>query len=189
MSPKDMSEKVYYEDSHAKVTNVRITCNNLTAPLEKIGSVNINYKTEKFAASIVCLVLACSPFLFYPLLPDNLKLPISVIALVFIIASAIFVYFNYIHYVELILSVTGRRINLMSTGMLNKQYLEEICMKISDAILDEKKYQGLKDSGELESSLKLNPSETMRLKMVLEDYEELKKMKEEFSLQKKKEKK
>lgn len=31
-----------------------------------------------------------------------------------------------------------------------------------------------------DSALKLNSSETLRLKMVLEDYEELKKLKEQF---------
>lgn len=181
MSPKDMTEKIYFEDANAKVTNVRITCNHLTAPIEKIGSVNINYKTEKFAASIVCLILAASPFLFYTLFPDNLKLPIAIVSIVLVLASVVFVYLNYIHYVELIISVTGRRVCLMSTNMLNKKYLEEICRKISDAILDEEKYRNLRDSGELESVLKLNPSETMRLKMVLEDYEELKKLKEKFA--------
>lgn len=184
MSPKDMSEKIYYEDSIAKVTNVRVTCNHLTVPIEKIGSVNINYKTEKFAASIVCLILACSPFLFYALLADNLKLPVAVISMVLILASAVYVCFNYNHYVELIVSVTGRRVNLMSTGMLNKEYLEKICNQISAAILDEEKYQGLKDSGDIDNSLKLNPSETMRLKMVLEDYEDLKKFKDEFNKKK-----
>jgi len=181
MSPKDMTEKIYYEDSTAKVTNVRVTCNNLTAPLEKIGSVNINYKTEKFAASVVCLVLACSPFLFYGLFPANIKFPIAIVSLIIILGSAVFVYLNYINYVQLLLSVAGRSVCLMTTGMLNKQYLENICGKISLAILDERKYRDLKDSGELESSLQLNPSETMRLKMVLEDYEELKKLKDKFS--------
>lgn len=181
MSPKDMSEKIYFEDAHAKVTNVRITCHHLTVPVDKVGSVNINYKTEKFAASVVCLILSASPFLFYTLFPAGVKFPVAIVSIFLILASGVFVYLNYIHYVELIVSVMGRRVNLMSTGMLNKQYLEEICRRISDAIFDEKKYRDLKESGELENALKLNPSETMRLKMILEDYEELQKLKDKFA--------
>ena len=184
MSPKNMSEKIYYEDKEAKVTNVRVTCNNLTAPIEKIGSVNINYRMEKFATSIVLLILAASPFLFYQLFPENVKMPIAVISMILVLAAAAFVAYVYNHYVELIISVAGRRVNLMSTKMVNKEYLENICSKISKAILDEEKYQGMKKSGELKEALKLNPSETMRLKMVLEDYEELKKLKDKFTSEK-----
>lgn len=185
MSPKDMSEKIYYEDKEAKVTNVRITCHHLTVPIEKIGSVNVNYRMEKFATSIVLLILAASPFLFYQLLHDNVKMPVAIISMVLILAAAAFVAFVYNHYVELIISVSGRRVNLISTNMLNKAYIETLCSKISEAIMDEEKYRDLKESGELENSLKLNPSETMRLKMVLEDYEELKKLKEKFTDEKK----
>lgn len=188
MSAKEMSEKIYYEGKEAKVTNVRITCNHLTAPIEKIGSVNVNYKMEKFSISIILLILAASPFLFYGLLPDNVKMPVAIISMVLIVAAASFVAYIYNHYVELIISVVGRRVSLISTNMLNKAYVENICSKISDAIMDEEKYRGLKESGELENSLQLNPSETMRLKMVLEDYEELKKLKNKFKDEKKSDK-
>lgn len=180
MSDKELSEKIYYEDKDVKVTNVRITCNHLTAPVEKLGSVNVNYKMEKFSISIVLLILAASPFLFYQLFPENIKMPIAVVSMILVLAAAAFVAYVYNHYVELIVSVTGRQVALMSTNMLNKAYLENVCSKISEALLDEEKYRSLKESGELEGSLKLNPSETLRLKMVLEDYEELKKLKDEF---------
>ena len=181
MAAKELSEKIYYEDPKVKVTNVRITCNNLTAPLEKIGSVNVNYRTEKFALSIAIMVIAASPLLFFPLFPVNLKLPITVMTLVMVLLTASFVVFVYNNYVELIISVTGHRVNLMSTNMINKTYIEKVCSHISEALLDEKKYQSLKESGTLEDSLKLNPSETMQLKMVLEDYKELKKFKDELN--------
>jgi len=100
--------------------------------------------------------------------------------------SLVLVYLNYINYVELIISLSGRQVRLLTTGMLNKKYLEGVCDKISDALLDEQKYQELKRSGELEDSLQLSPSETMRLKMVMEDYEDLKKMKDQIKTEKNK---
>ena len=180
MSQEKISEKVYYEDSNVKVTNARLTCNHMTAPIEKIDSVYINFQTVKFSASIIFLVLSASILLFCTVLPETLLIPIAILSLILMAASAVFVYTTYVNYVELMVLVTGRKVSLLSSGMLNKAYMENLCDKISDAIFDEKKYRDLKSSGELESALKLNPSETLRLKMVLEDYEELKKLKEQF---------
>lgn len=188
MDSNELSEKIYYEDDKVKVTNVRITCNHLTAPIEKIGSVNVNYRTEKFAVSIIIMILFASLLLFFPLFPEKLTIPFTVIILVMVLLSATFVAYVYNNYVELIVSVTGHRVNLMNTNMLNKAYLEKVCSHVSEALLDEKKYQTLKNAGELEDSLKLNPSETLQLKMVLEDYKELKKLKDQLAPKEKKDK-
>ena len=50
----------------------------------------------------------------------------------------------------------------------------------SDAISGENKYRKLKKSGKIKSSAISNPSETIRLKLMLDDYEKLKSMKDEL---------
>jgi len=181
---KTLSEKIYFEDANAKVTNVRVTCQHLTVPIEKIGSVNINYKAEIFSLAIMCLVISCSPFLFFSVLQPNLQLPIAGVSAMLIIASLIFVLIVFKSYVELIISVGGRRVKLFGVNMSRKAYIEEICIKISDAILDEQKYREAKLSGNLEST-QISVSDTMKLKKIIDDYEDFKKMKEEFEKKKK----
>ena len=177
---KRLSEKIYFEDPNAKVTNVRVTCRHLTVPIEKIGSVNINYKVETFSLAIMCLVISCSPFLFFPVLDPKFKLPVAGVSLILIFASLVLLLLVFKSYVELVASVGGRRVKLLSTTMTNKKYIEGICDKISDAILDDKKYQEAKLAGTLDDT-RLSPSDTVRLKMILDDYEDLQKMKEDFN--------
>ena len=177
---KVLSEKIYFEDSSAKITNARVTCRHLTVPVEKIGSVNINYKVETFSLSVMCLVISCSPFLFFPVLADKLKGPVAGISVLLIIASLLLLFLVYRNYAELIASVDGRCVILLKCSMGKKEYVENLYSKIANAILDERRYRNLKASGNLEESLNLNPSETLRLKMVLEDYEDLKNFKKDF---------
>lgn len=184
LEKKVLSEKIYFEDSKAKVTNVRLTCNHLTVPVEKIGSVNINYKIEIFSLAVFCFIISCSPFLFLSSLSDRFKIPVSGIAgvaVVLVLASLVLLLLVYKSYVELIASVGGRMVKLLTFSMGQKEYAENMCSRIGDAILDEKKYRALIAGGELEDSLKLNASETLRLKVIIDEYEELKKMKDEFS--------
>jgi hypothetical protein len=177
---KRLSEKIYFEDPNAKVTNVRVTCRHLTVPIEKIGSVNVNYKIETFSLAIMCLVISCSPFLFFPALNPKFYLPVGGVSLILIIASLVFILFVFKNYVELLASIGGRSVKLLSTTMKNKKYIEGICDNISDAILDDKKYQEAKLAGTLDDT-RLSPSDTLRLKMILDDYEDLQQMKEDFN--------
>jgi hypothetical protein len=64
--------------------------------------------------------------------------------------------------------------------MRKKDYICKVAAAIGESILDEKKYQKLKRVVELDPSPALSPSETIRLKLMLEDYEKLKAMKDEL---------
>ena len=184
-----LSEKVYFEDKNIKVTNVRVTCRHLTVPLEKIGSVNINYKVEMFSLAVMCLILSLTPLLFWFIMPDKFKIPVAVISGILVLASVMLISIVYKSYTELILTVAGRAVKLLSITMGHKEYIEGVCAKIGDAMLDEKKYRELKASGRLDDAMRLNPSETLRLKQMLDEYDELKSMKEEFTERRKKAKK
>ena len=70
---------------------------------------------------------------------------------------------------------------LMVVPMMRKKYLEQVYTQTADAIMDEKKYRELKAAGRLEQEVNFTTSETMRLKKILDDYEELRKIKEEMA--------
>lgn len=183
---KTLSEKIYYEDNVVKVTNVRVTCNHLTVPIEKIGSVNVNYKVEAFSLAVMCLVISASPFLFFPAITnDKLKVPVAGVAIILILASLLLLLLVYKSYVELIASVGGRAVKLFSVSMNRKPYIEKICDAISDAILDDKRYRDAKIAGNLEQT-RFSSSDTMRLKKILDDYEEFQEMKKDFEKKRKK---
>ena len=178
---KRLSEKIYYEDKNAKVTNVRVTCRHLTVPIEKIGSVNVNYKVEALSLAVMCLAISASPFLFFSVInSEKLKLPIAGISIILILASLVLFVLVYKSYVGLVASVGGRAVKLLSANMNSKVYVEEICDKISDAILDDQKYREAKIAGNLDQP-QFSLSDTMRLKAILDDYEELKDLKEDFA--------
>ena len=178
---KTLKEKIYFEDENAKITNVRVTCRHLTVPVGKVGSVDVNYKAETFSLSVICLILSATPFLFISLITsEEARTAVSVLSLILIVCSLLLLFMVFKSYAELVVSVEGRGVKLLSVSMTNKSYVEMLCTKIGDAILDEKKYRELKASGNLDSSLRLDPSETLRLKMILDDYEEIKELKEKF---------
>lgn len=183
---KTLSEKIYFEDENAKITNVRVTCRHLTVPIEKVGSVDVHYKAESFALAVICLILSATPFLFLSLISSQeAKTAVAVLSCILIASSLVLLFFVFKSYAELELSVDGRVVKLLSVSMTSKSYVEMLCVKVGDAILDEKRYRELKESGKLNSALKLNPSETLRLKMILDDYEEIKELKEKFLNKKK----
>ena len=158
-------------------------------PIEKIGSVNVNYKIEALSLAVMCLIISASPFLFFSAINnEKLKLPIAGVSIILILASLVLLSLVYKSYVGLIASVGGRAVKLLSANMNSKVYVEEISDKISDAILDDKKYREAKIAGNLEQT-QFSASDTMRLKAILDDYEELKEMKEEFAKKRAKAKK
>lgn len=177
-----VSEKVYFEDPKIKITNVRITCHHITIPVEKINSVSLNFKAEGFFLSLACLAFSFCPFFFFHFMSQKLQISVAGICLVMIAISATFAYLVYREYVQLTVSVVGRDVVLIANSMSKRKYLEGICDQIGNAIMDEKKFQKLKESGEAGASMAFNPSETLKIKLMLDDYEKLKKMRDEFTV-------
>ncbi|MFZ2654995.1 MAG: hypothetical protein WAX69_08750 [Victivallales bacterium] len=185
MATNEVGEKIYFSDAAIKVTNVRVSCNHITVPVEKVESVTVNSRIEAFVVGVSIFLLCFSPFLFFHFMPPGVRIPIAVISAILIAASGVWVYLIYKSYVELVVSVGNRSVVMFSVNMAGRDYLCRIASAIGDAISDEKKYQKMKDSGELPASVeKYNPSDTLRFKMILDDYEKLKKAKDEFDMMK-----
>ncbi len=179
MATNEIGEKIYYSDASSKVTNVRVTCNHITVPIEKIESVDVNFKIEVFSFSVLVFLFSFTPLLFIGFVPGSVKVAFVVFELIFIAASALWLSIVFKNYIELIVNVGGRGLVLLSANMSKKDYICKIASAIGDAISDEEKFQKMKESGEV-TAKPFNPSETMRLKLMLEDYEKLTAVKEDL---------
>ena len=180
MTTNEIGEKIYYGDNSSKVTNVRVTCNHITVPIERIESVDVNFKIEEFSFSALVFFSSFTPFLFFDFVPAGVKPACAILGLAFIAASALWLFMVYKNYIELIVSVGGRSLVLLSAHMKKNDYVCKVATAIEESIFDEKKYQKLKRVVDLDPSESINSSETMRLKLMLADYEKLKAMRDEL---------
>lgn len=178
MITSDSDEQIYYKDSLSKVTNVRVTCKHITVPIEKIESVNVNFRIEEFFLSGLLFFSSFAPFLFLGFVSGMVKPVFVAFELIIVVAS--FLWFAMVcrNYIELVVTVGGRELVILTAHMRGKDHLCKVAKAIEESIFDEKKYQKLKKVVDLEPSATFNSSETMRLKMLLKDYENLKAAKE-----------
>jgi hypothetical protein len=181
MSTNEIGEKIYYSDSTSKVTNVRVTCNHITVPIEKIESVDVNFRIEAFCFSVLIFFASFLPFLFVDSIPDAFDTAFLFFTIMLIAASFLWLVMVFRSYIELVVSVGGHGLVIQRAHMKKNDYICKLAAAIGDAISDEKKYQKLKTEGEISpSSTPFNSSETMRLKLMLDDYEKLTAMKEDL---------
>jgi hypothetical protein len=180
MTTDEINEKTYYSDTSSKVTNARVTCNYITVPVDKIESVDVNVRIEEFSFSALVFLSSFAPFLFIGFVPMSFKLPFAFIELILITASLLWLIMVYRNYIELIVTVGGLRLVILSANMKKNDNICKVAAAIGEAIFDEKKYQKLKKVIPLEPPPDFNSSETIRLKLMLDDYEKLKSMKEEL---------
>ena len=173
MAANEINEKIYYTDSTSKVTNVRVTCNHITVPVEKIESVDVNFRIEAFSFSTLVFLTSFFPFLFIDKVPESCETAFLFFETLIIVASALWLFLIFKDYIELVVTVGGRSLVIHSANMRKKNYICKIAAAIGDAISDEEKYKAMQKSGEIKPSTAFNPSETMRLKLMLEDYEKL----------------
>jgi len=182
MKTTDIKEKIYFQDKKSKITNIRLTCNHLSTAIGNIDCVDIKNNVRGFTASMSCLLLACACFFLFALCPNLLKGVVIVAISMLILTSSIFVHFHYKNCYELVVLLNGIEVKLLRTGIFDKPFLENICNKIGEAIIDEKKFSELKNTGDLATSLEMNPSKTMILKKVVDEFECLRNEAEEFHL-------
>ncbi|HCE44900.1 MAG TPA: hypothetical protein DET40_15270 [Lentisphaeria bacterium] len=178
MATNGIGEKIYYDDGKSKVTNTRVTCEHITVPIGRIKSVGLNFRCVEFAFSIFAFFASLSTFAFLSFIPEIFWLPAGAISIFPVLASAFWVFMVYRNYVRLFISVNGRKIQILSVSMREKDYLSQIASAARDAMSDEERFQIMKVSGKIYSSMPVqNMSETMRIKIMLDDYLKLKEMK------------
>ncbi len=174
MTTNEIGEKIYFGDAASKVTNVRVTCKHITVPVGRIEGVDVNFRIEAFSFSVLVFFLSFLPLLFIVPVPNEYDAPYLFSTIIVIAAALLWLFFVFKNYTELIVSVGGRNLVILSASMMKKDYICKIADAIGNAISEEKEYQSKKESGEITSSSQaFNSSETMRLKLMLDDYEKL----------------
>lgn len=184
MTTSEADEQVYYKDHSSRVTNVRVTCNHITVPIEKIESVNVNFRIEEFFLSGLVFFSSSASFLFLGFVPGAVKPAIIAFGIIITAASLLWFLMVCRNYIGLIVTVGGRGLVLLAGSMRSKDHICKVAAAIEESIFDEKKYLKLKKVVDLEPSAVFNSSETMRLKMLLQDYEKIKIMKNDLSKRK-----
>jgi hypothetical protein len=174
MVTNEVGEKIYFGDARSKVTNVRVTCNHITVPVEKIESVDVNFRIEAFSFGILLVCSSFLPFLFANAVPEEFDAAFLFFTIILIAATILWLGIVFKNYTELIVAVGGRRLVILSESMMKKDHICKVADAVGNAISDEKAYQTLKKSGEASTQASpFNSSETMRLKLMLDDYEKL----------------
>jgi hypothetical protein len=173
MPTNEIGEKIYFGDTTSKVTNVRVTCNHITVPISKIESVDVVFRIEAFSISVILFLCSFLLLFFISPIPPAFDTAYLFFTVIIIAATLMWLVLVFKNYTELLVYVSGRGLVIHSSSMMKKDYICKIANSIGDAISDEKKYQEMKKSGETVSSIPFNSSETMRLKLMLDDYDKL----------------
>ena len=121
-----MEEKIYFKCEKVKVTDLRITANHITVPIDKIESVVVDFKagtmTAAVALFILVLILIPAVCYFYGIY--------GWCGSVFLLGAAIWLRFIYKTYVVLKVSTGGEYYALLDAGTHERDYV----FAIEDAV-------------------------------------------------------
>jgi hypothetical protein len=132
-----MDEKIYYKDESAKITDLRITCNHVTIPIEKIESVVVDFKAATlgmafalFVAALIAVYIGCIYCLGF-----------CWIGIFFAILALAWLRFVYRNYIELKVSTGTTTIKLLESNMRNRKYIFEIEEALKFALKENRNIQ------------------------------------------------
>jgi len=155
-------EKVYYKDNNAKVTDLRITCNHVTIPVDKIDHYSINFRANNLLFAFTCFI-AC---LIGVYIVVRYFSQWGYLGFILVILCFVWLRLEFSTYVELFVTAGARKIKMLDTSMNNREYLFKIADALSDALLDKHK-----EKETAEASGQLSFSDTMKLKKIIMDYD------------------
>lgn len=158
-----MEEKIVFEDENVKVTNMRVTCNHVTIPVEKIDQVRSNVRVDLLVLAFVCFLLSFVPFYFYSIPP------MIVIGVVLVISTFIWLTRVCKSYVELLVNVGPNRVRLLQGGMKDKEYVFGVAEEVAKVIITERKLNSRIDNLGDRIPAHIHPSQTMMLRMAQDD--------------------
>lgn len=127
-----MEEKIYYKDERVKVTDLRITCNHVTVPIEKIDNVIVDFKvaTMTVSVSLLLIVLLSIPLTCYFYGPSGCW------GIVILLAGLFWLRMIYRTYTVLKISMGARTLSILDTSMPDREYVFRIEEALKAAMLD-----------------------------------------------------
>lgn len=122
-----MSETIFLSEANTMVTSMRITCNHLTIPINKIKRHYVNFRVETMVVSVALLALSLVGTCMAFAVPLG---GLGFLALMFTVLAFAWFRKEYANYVELFIATEGRRIKILSASADDR----EVVYKIDDAI-------------------------------------------------------
>ncbi|OGV34778.1 MAG: hypothetical protein A2020_09660 [Lentisphaerae bacterium GWF2_45_14] len=155
-------EKVYYKDANVKVTDLRITCNHVTIPIDRIDHYSINFRANNLLFAFTCFMIS----LIGVYVTVRYLSSWGYLGFILVVLCFVWLRIEYSTYVELFVTTGPRRVKMLDTGMNNRGYLFKIADGLSDALLEKHK-----EKESVESPGQLSLSDTMKLKKIIMDYD------------------
>lgn len=135
-----MEEKIFYKDECVKVTDLRITCNHITVPIEKIENVIVDFKITTmliaFTALLLSVIAIPSVCYFYGCC--------GWCGTLFVIAAVIWSRMVYLTYTELKISLGNKTLSILDASMYKREYIFRIEEALKMAMLET---SGTKEAG------------------------------------------
>lgn len=161
-----MEEKLYYQDENIKVTNLRITCNHVTIPIDKIDHVNVDFKVTTMIASFMSFLFSFIVIGVLCYFYGNW----GYLGIVLLVASFVWYRMVYRSYVELKLSTGSREVRLWEASMGRREYIYRVEEALKGALIDHIKEKEL-SFAKSNSQPAFSASETVILKRILLEYD------------------
>jgi hypothetical protein len=159
-----MDGRLYYKDENVKVTDLRITCNHVTIPIDRVEYCKINLRVDNFTLALVCFILSLiSIYVAAAFFSFAWSCPFILLAAL----SLIWLKIEYSRYVELIVSTGVRKIKLLNGGMNDRERLYKIADALSESLI-QKEVAKTEDE---DSGLGFSVSDTMKLKKIIMNYD------------------
>jgi hypothetical protein len=123
-------ENIYYKDEHVKVTDLRITANHVTVPIDRIDQAVVNLKTAEMSCAFIILLLSLMAIPFMLCFYGHC----CWVSFVFTIIALIYLISIYRTYTELLISTGKRHFKLLDASMRNREYIYQIAEALEDAL-------------------------------------------------------
>lgn len=128
----EMEEKIYYKDERVKVTDLRITCNHVTVPIEKIENVIVDFKVATMTMSVTLFLLV---LLFIPIVCYFYG-NCGYYGIIILLAGLFWLRMIYKTYTVLKISMGTRTLNILETSMPNREYIFKIEEALKTAMIE-----------------------------------------------------
>lgn len=149
-----MKEKIYFEDSQIKVSNLRLDCNKETFPVDQISKANIRIKIFNIVSASILFFLTLLVHIFASYIMGNFFL-------LFISISFIWLAWSYSKYYEIWLIFEGEELFLFDCSIASSSYINNIEKAIKEA---------QHDNELLQKQGKLKYTDTLNCKLKMKAY-------------------
>lgn len=163
--PENYEEKVFFNENSIKVTDLRLTCNHVTVPVNRIEHYSINFRVNNLLVSFTVFILSLIGVYILVRLFSNW----GYLGFVGVVLCFVWLRMEYSRYVELFITTGGRKIKMLDAPMNNRENVFKTADALSEALLE---LQRQKEQSSGKNPVQpFSASDTMKLKKIIMDYD------------------